>query len=192
MIGQRSEISHTQVHYHFKKKPYLASLIIRNYLTKLLELVYEQTYKTGDNSTKVCKMYWWTLHYLILTSHRNFSRFFMEFMIDEQDAFVEGVGFFSEKVYKELFDLDVDINDHTFVTDSYIIASVDNVMARLCIEKSLKVAEAIRKLLNLDIMRGFRVEITEKEIETFIAENSLMNIVKEFDIESLVLDLSNY
>ncbi|MBF7096447.1 TetR/AcrR family transcriptional regulator [Alkalibacter mobilis] len=185
MIGQESGISHTQVIYHYTSKSSLASIIIKNYFELLVEMVLSHNISIDKKNHHTNKLLWWSYHYLILTSFDKFSKFYLEFITDESDTFLESAKSVVPKVYTEMFGLVVDLRNKSHLADLYILISVDLMMTRLCINKVLKVRQAIHKLLNLEIIEGFRLSITENEIEDFILENKMLDIISDFDPISL-------
>jgi len=131
-------------------------------------------------------LYWWSLHYLIVTTYKRFGKFHIEFISDESDTFVRIANKMVPSLYQDLFQLDINLKDNSFLVDSYIITSVDTTLTRLCIEKSLKVREGIKKLLSLDVLQDFRVVLSENEIEDFILDHQLLETVDQFKAEQIL------
>ncbi|MFZ7132159.1 MAG: TetR/AcrR family transcriptional regulator [Eubacteriales bacterium] len=185
MIGQESGISHTQVIYHFTGKTNLGKQVIQNYFHVLIQLLSTHASIINGDSYQNNKLLWWSYHYLILTSYDGFARFYLQFITDDSEAFFDTVKPIVTKVYHDMFGLNVDLSNKSQMADLQLISGVDMVLTRLCINKTLKVREAIHKLLNLKFFEGFCLDTTEDKIETFILDNQVLDAISDFDISAL-------
>ena len=127
-----------------------------------------------------------TLHYLIITTKRDFGHFYIEFTTDEPDVFNENVASLMPLIMGEMFGLRESLKSTDFEADTLLLTGVDSTLSRLCYEKKLKVNKAVTKLFSMSITEGFRLELDEKDVEDFIEKYSLLNIAQEIDVKALV------
>lgn len=181
MIGQESHISHTQVIYHFSGKTNIGQQVIQNYFQILIRLVMEHTERISGDKCRNSRLLWWSYHYLILTSFNDFARFYLEFITDESEAFFNAAKPIVIKVYHDMFGLSVNLRNNSQLADFQLLSGVDMVLTRLCINKTLKVREAIHKLLRLEILEGFQLTMTEEDIEGFLLGHQILDVIAELD-----------
>ena len=184
-IAAKCGVSHTLVMYNFGSKANIAGRICKRYFRELLKTV-DETRFSEEDTAYFCKMSWWTLHFLIITTHRDFGRFYMEFITDETDAFNEEISSFYPVVIGEMFGLRKNLTRSDFEADMFIVTNIDLALSRLCYEKKLKVNKAVSKFLNMNITPGLQMDITETEVEAFIEKYSLLKIAQEIDIKALL------
>ncbi len=184
-IAAMSGVSHTLVMYNFNNKANIAGNVGKLYLDRLLKTVEAIDIREEEKSF-FYKFAWFTLHYLIITTKRDFGHFYIEFTTDEPDVFNENVASLMPLILGEMFGLRESLKSTDFEADTLLLTGVDSTLSRLCYEKKLKVNKAVTKLFSMSITEGFRLELDEKDVEDFIEKYSLLNIAQEIDVKALV------
>ena len=129
---------------------------------------------------------WWSLHYSVISFHRDFARFYLELNSGSANAFLEATHALEQRIFESRFGINMIYDSSALQIDDYLLNSLDIALYRLCFEDRMTPAGAACRLLTSGVMPAMKTEVTVKEIEDFMDKYRVDETAKGFDPMGLI------